>query len=349
MSRKLIFLSVHDHNLIYSHQLSEFARQFRKALVGCKLLVDYAAGTVNISAPINSVDVVSSNKGALLREAYFKLGCSQVTLYCCGEHIWDYNWHESPTHESEIMSTAATLERPTATATTTTDKYISIERAALAMKMSDDELLDLLQQQAIPVILRDRQPWGMDSASAKSLAEWNYHQQLITMGLEYDEENPPLPMVEIQQPIAATVPAAQPEEQAVEMMEAELDPQQFASAIKNGSSEANSNVVAMPASKGDAPAEMQDPAYWSLPDGYTIKPTPKTTFKTALKNALLQLELGDRFFVDRLKCLKSPRKFPEAKAFLEAVTAQYKSKPDQTKAISELLDEAKANPMPPAS
>lgn len=354
MSRELVFLSVNDHNNIFSHQLAEVSRQFRKQLAGCKLLVQYTSGVLNISAPVSMVDAVSSIKGVLLRECYFKLGCSQITLYCMGEHLFDYNWHESTTHAESYMSTA-TIERPTTT-TVTTDKFIALERAAQALNLNDEELLDLLAKRDIPVIVRNRQPWGMNADAARTLLEWNYHQQLIAMGLEYDDENPAFPPIPeaVLESIPAEVPAMIAESQAEVQAEPTLEPEQFAAAVKNGASETstNSNVLQMPpaaALGNDMPAEMSQEQFWQMPENVELKPKSRTTFKEALRIGLMSLEYGDRFFLERLKCLKSPRKYTEAKAFLELIVAKFRTKPDINKAIGELMAECKANPLPPSA
>lgn len=192
---------------------------------------------------------------------------------------------------------------------------------AEVMRYPQEQIYDQLAASQTPVLLNQRQVWGLSPKLAEQFHTWNYHQERIMLGFEK-------PPGEDSTSTGGTKKGATKGSIPV------VSATETGESIDGSSATTTNNGTSTTTTRSPARDFLAIEKNWKMPAGFTPRLNSRTSAVEALKRALESLPKGTQRFGDRLNCLGKLDEYPMAQKFLDEVASHFKVKPNFEQAIS---------------
>lgn len=164
-----------DLQLILKKQIKSFTKAVETEIDNAVLLVDENCGVLNLECDPQIIDKVIYYQAYILDEAYLKLGCDQLSIYCAGEHIVDYNRNIDST--GKFMQ--GTLEKETINSRVESKAkgiaadWLSFQALAEAMQLPVYSVEEEIERFGIPSV-RYQGEWGLKKEALDSYLDRHF-------------------------------------------------------------------------------------------------------------------------------------------------------------------------------
>lgn len=164
-------ISSEDYNFLFIHQLNGFTEEIGQVLVGCEVALDRRNGILLTHVPVERVDKVRCYSKAILTQAHLKLGCVQLSIYCCGDNLINYNLEGSDMKSDMTVELREREEQKNV-------EWLSFESLARLLEISIKQLEDKIEAFGVKV-QRKSGEWGLSIESLEDFLDLYFDEKKI--------------------------------------------------------------------------------------------------------------------------------------------------------------------------